>query len=319
MPDPPLHEGIANLEAFNLMLLNQIPQLMQAADELAEHGHKLEIAQHELRAELAAATTSLDALDSEIATCAGAVESESESLGATAPDVDSALTAVDAGVREIAANVVNELAARVATIDHYIGELQEQGFSPLHQMMNALARDALGNWAATAEGSLGTLDQHVDAFKASFPEKWQALSDDGAWAIMHHDEVSWMSVEMVTASLNTVPTTVTDAPLATRLEDLYASLQREAHTSLEALRALLDDLTTQVGQQVSQRTLALIDTTGTVLEACELAEQGTGEAQQEASGAVPRAAAVAELAERIQTAERELMHIQNVLQAMDTP
>jgi len=320
MGDPQLDDGIANLIGFNGTLAAQTPDLSTAADELAEHAHDLDVAQQELRAELAVATANLSSLESETGTYAGAVESEAESVGSTAQhDVDSAATAIDSAVREADQAYPKEIASRADAMEHYMEELQDQGFAPLHQTMNQVARGDMGNWAASAEEALHHLDERVHALKTQLL-KDQGIGDDSTWMVKYDDQQTWIAVEMAAQGVEgSIPAKVADAPLHTELASTYATLKQEAHTASETVRARLAELVTRVGDPISQRTMALIDATTHVLEACALAEHGAGEAAQDAGTAVPRATAVEKLTERIDTAENELLTIQSVLQAMNAP
>jgi chromosome segregation ATPase len=319
MPDPQLDDSIAHLTAFNGTLASQTPDLASAADELSAYAHKLEVAQHELRAELAVAVANVDALELEAATYSGAVESESESVGATALDeVDAALTAVDGTVPALQESVPQTLATRNDATERYLQELQEQGFDPLHQKANELARGAFGNWAAAAEEGLARLDQRVDAVVAELQKDEQSLMDESKWMVKNSDDSSWVAVEMSTRSVEAgLPAKVAEAPLATELASDQEAMRQEARAAADGLRAQLDQAARELDEQLSQRTTALVDAFGTVVDACEVTEHGAGEAEQEGAGAVPRASAVVDLFGEIEKAEVEVQQIQTTLQSME--
>jgi hypothetical protein len=186
--------------------------------------------------------------------------------------------------------------------------------------MNALARGAFGNWAATAAETLGRLDEQVDTVAREVTEHREKLDEPETW-VVHKTEVSgWAPVQLATTGVDsTIPTTVTDAPLASDLETAQETARQQGLAATQDLRAQLAEAVQQASEPVAQRTLALVDTLGTTLDACEVAEHGVGEGDEEASAAVARAAALVDLGERIETAEGELRHIQSVLQSMDVP
>jgi hypothetical protein len=321
MPDPQLDDGVANLSEFVNRIVTNTSYLRPLADDLAAEPQKLDAVQGELRDALTHAKQSADALDVELATYATAVETESESVGAMAlGELDAALDGIDGKIRELQQSVPGELATLVDGIEHDLDELRDQGFSPLHEAMNAIARGSIGTWAAAAEESLGRLDQVVDALRDQLQKDEQALGDDDGWGLKQDEQGMWVGVDAATTGVNGgLPNDVAEAPLATELDGLHQSLRQEAHAAMEALRAQLAQLVAHVGEQISPRTLALIDGAAAALEACELAEDGAGQADEEAGAAVPRAAALVALAERIDGADVELRQIQEVLQAMDTP
>jgi hypothetical protein len=316
-----LDDSIAHLERFNQTLASLTPQLEGAASDLAAHTASLQTLTDDLQAKLGAARTAVDAIDAEAETFATAAETEAEGVGDFAlDDIESALTTLDGSVRELTESVPNEIASRAGSLGPDLEALQSLGFEPLHQMMNSLATAAFGNWAAAAEQSLGGLDEQVDTASRQVATHKARLDDADSWIIHHTEVTAWGPVQIATSAVETgIPATVAEAPLGTDLATLQEALGQQVEVAAQDLRAQLATAVQEVSEVISPRTLGLIDAVGTVVDACEVAEHGAGEAEQEATAAVPRAAALVDLAERIEIAEGELRQIQTVLQAMDAP
>lgn len=321
MGDPQLDDSIGHLERFNQTLSTLTPQLEEQAAELGVDVGALRTLAGELQGKLTAARSSVDAIDDEIATFATAAETEAEGIGDLAlTELDQALSTLDGSVRELADDVPQQLTGRAETLEQDLESLQSQGFAPLHQMMNALARGAFGNWAATAAETLGRLDEQVDTVVEEVTAHREKIDEPGAWIVQQTEVSAWSPVQVATAGVDSrIPSTVTGASLAGDLTAAQETAYQQGLAATQDLRTQLGEVVQQASEPISQRTLALVDTVSTTLDACEIAEHGVGEGDEEASAAVQRAAALVDLAERIETAEGELRHVQSVLQSMDAP
>jgi hypothetical protein len=320
MGDPQLDDSIANLERFNQSLASLTPRLGEAGSDLATQVAALQALAGELQTKMDAARSAVDAIGGEGSTFALAAETEADAVGDMAlNDLDSALTTLDGSVRELAESVPREIAARADGLEQDLQSLQGQGFGPLHQMMNSLARAAFGNWAAAAEEDLDRLDQQIDIVIEQFKTHGEQLNEAERWNVQNTEVRGWSPVSVASTGVETrIPAVVVEAPLATDLTTLQEAAGQQADAATLDLRTQLASAVQEVSEQISYRTLALVDTLGTVVDACELAEHNAGEAEQEATSAVQRAAALVDLAERMETAEGELQQIQIVLQGMNT-
>jgi hypothetical protein len=321
MGDPQLDESIAHLEAFNSALAGAKLSLAEAADELAAVAKQLQQDNDVLQTAVAAAREDVSSAGQEVATLALAVETETETLADSAlNEVSAALESIDARARELAESVPHEIEGRARALDQDAEALQEQGFAPLHETMNLLARSAWGGWAAAAEEALGRLDGRVEALTAELRKGWSALVGDDRWSVLYTEDASWMSVGMAIGGVESdIPAEAAQAPLATDLNTLYGRLLQETHTATAGLRSDLSTVSREIGAQVAQRALALVDAVAAVLEAYERGGQGVADAEQDAVAAGQRAAGLEVLAEEVGVAEGELREVQTVLHAMDAP
>ena len=116
------------------------------------------------------------------------------------------------------------------------------------------------------------LDTELHAITEQLPAE-RALIDDSTGFIVLHGEVSgWAPVQMATGGVEeTVPFTFSQAPLGTDITNLQQTLSQQAETATYGTRAELASMVREVSEEVSQRTLTLIEAVGT-LTACEIAE-----------------------------------------------
>jgi hypothetical protein len=320
MGDPQLDDAVANLERFNQALAGLTPRLQEAAAELAGHVGTLEHATDDLRAKLTDAHAEVQAIDVEASTFAAAAETEADGVDQIAmQEIDAALNTLDGAVRELLEGLPHELSARADSVDSDLQSLQAQGFASLHESF-AHVVTAFDGWAAAAADALEELGTDVHAASDQLTHDRALFDETDTYIVLHTDHSGWAAVQMATNGVEEqTPATFAQAGVGDGFATAQEGLQQASHAATHELREQLATAAHEVGEEISQRTLALVNAIDEVVQSCELAEHGAGQADEDATAALQRASALVELAQKIETAEGEVQQIRTVMEAMNTP
>jgi hypothetical protein len=320
MGDPQLDDSVANLERFNQTLSSLTPRLQEAAEDLTGHVGALEHAADELRAKVADAHAAVHDVEVEVSTFASAAETEAQGLdGIVMEEFDAAMNTLDGSVRELIEGDPHEVAARAGTLEHDLEELRSQGFGHLHEAF-AHVGDAFDGWGAAAATALEEVDHDVHAAIEQLAHDRELFDEADTFVVLHSDHTGWSPVQQATHGVEEqTPYVFAQAGVGDGLASAQASLLQQAHAAAHDLREKLAGVVHEVGEEVSQRTLALVNAVDDAVQACEVAEHGAGQAADDATGAAQRATALADLAQKIETADGEVQQIRSVMEAMDAP
>jgi hypothetical protein len=321
MGDPQLDDGVANLERFNQGLAGLTPRLEETTHELAAHVTELQTATDELRGKLHDAQTALTDIEAEAGTLAGVAEQDVEQVGSLAlDDVDAAFNAIDGSVRELVEGLPHELAARAGGMEADLGDLEAQGFTPLHESLAHLGT-AYDGWTSPAKAALEHLGAEVQAALDQLQHDRELFDETDTFIVQHTEASGWAPVQQATYAVEqSAPDAFAQGGVGDALGAAHDQLQQQGHAAAQEMREQLAAIVHESEAQVTSRAQALASTADAAIDSCELVEHGSGTALDDATQADSRAArALDGFGNKIRTADGELQQIRMVVDAMDAP